>query len=608
MLWTGVDVNQTIQSYTQDPVYGDGRRFGPGRVFREEHGFTALHIAAQNGFLTAVDVLVKEGGANPNIEAGAGKVKPLHLAVKAGHSAVVNALLLASDGANVNDVVKDAETGASATLLGHAVKAGDLATVQVLLDHGAGINPAFVALAAKHNNSPIVQALVKAGADVNGKYGSGKTALHVAAAVGAIDTVKTLLSLGADIRAVDSAGSTALHAAAYQGSAELVRYLAAAPRAPIDALNRFADVTALSYAAEKGNIGAARALIAAGANVDRGRFSSSTGADYYSPLHCAARAGNVDMLHVLLAAGADVNRAPDHQRRHTPLTAAVMEGNVASAKALLDAGEEVRRIPGSALGESPVRHARKNGCDDLARALKQALNQPTSERRAAFIKGLAVEKVAQKPAKKPLKKLTEPTVVPLPSKSAQPQPRSTVVQLEPSQESDGRASSAVAAAQAVANEANETKEANEAEGASVPQSPSGVAIAGVPSESADASAMEKLVIRLDSVSENVVRLRRFSEALCRAETQHERSAARDSFSAEVERLQLNQYSLLGAILQMDPESPREQSIVRLARRVHSLNVEGIEAANSWLHVPNSAARSALRDGCRQWAEEVGELV
>ena len=57
------------------------------------------------------------------------------------------------------------------------------------------------------------QALLDAGADVNARERSGRTALHAAAAKGYSDVVKLLVERGADVAAKDIDGATPIDAA-----------------------------------------------------------------------------------------------------------------------------------------------------------------------------------------------------------------------------------------------------------------------------------------------------------------------------------------------------------------------------------------------------------
>ena len=91
-------------------------------------------------------------------------------------------------------------------------------------------------IAAAHANHSAVAALLAAGADVDAATGSvnyycwrehspdanrvdcgceGRTALHAAADVGAIDVARLLLSEGADVHEVDVENQTPLHRAAF---------------------------------------------------------------------------------------------------------------------------------------------------------------------------------------------------------------------------------------------------------------------------------------------------------------------------------------------------------------------------------------------------------
>ena len=162
--------------------------------------------------------------------------------------------------------------GMDPTELHAAVASGSLATVSRLL--AARADPSAEAddrtplhLAALHDNSDIMQALLVAGAEVGRATSMGSTALEWAAERGWLDGVLLLLRHGAPTDAVSRhGGTTALHRAAAAGHAHIIRALVAAG-APLVAKDT-AGYTALHMAAEFGQAAAAQALVELGAPLD----------------------------------------------------------------------------------------------------------------------------------------------------------------------------------------------------------------------------------------------------------------------------------------------------------------------------------------------------
>src|SRR5205085_294244 len=103
------------------------------------------------------------------------------------------------------------------------------------------------------------------------------------------DAVRALLKQGADVSAGHGDGMTALHWAAERGDAALAEMLVYAG-ANVAAVTRIGQYTPLHLAAKSGSAAVAQALIAAGANV--GARTSNSGV---TPLHLAASAGSVDV-------------------------------------------------------------------------------------------------------------------------------------------------------------------------------------------------------------------------------------------------------------------------------------------------------------------------
>ena len=213
-------------------------------------GHSALAIATASG-RAAVAIGLLERGADPNLT-GTGYT-PLHLAVPRDQVDVARALL--AHGADPNARV----VNAPAQLFGPGNGAGSEVQPEVADTEaggpaprrfGAGSNvsatPFF--LAAKHVNTPMMQALVAGGADPAMTSDDGTTALMVAAGLTQVqgpharrgevspyttswnhpdsfDAVTYLVSLGADLDAVNQAGQTALHGAAYMGAVDVVALL-----------------------------------------------------------------------------------------------------------------------------------------------------------------------------------------------------------------------------------------------------------------------------------------------------------------------------------------------------------------------------------------------
>ncbi|PRY51724.1 ankyrin repeat protein [Geodermatophilus tzadiensis] len=212
--------------------------------------------------------------------------------------------------------------------LGRLVRDGDVAAVRSAVadtprllggtvEHGGedGWTPLHLAVAAGRED--VVRELVTAGADLSARTESGRTPLHVAIEH-APELVGVLCGLGAT---VDAAAAAHL-----DDAGQLTRELDAGalltdPRTGLDLLTVAAaggaggtlrllldrgadpDAGALHAAAAGSRVDLVRALVEAGAAVDR--RDPDTGR---TPLHDAVAAGDApEVVRVLLAAGADVN-------------------------------------------------------------------------------------------------------------------------------------------------------------------------------------------------------------------------------------------------------------------------------------------------------------
>lgn len=104
-----------------------------------------------------------------------------------------------------------AETANSQTLSDVNWKTATPEQIQKLIDDGASVTDDLLILAAGGNsNSAVIEALIKAKADVNARDKDGVTPLMLAAMLNSNPAViETLVKASADINARDKAGKTA---------------------------------------------------------------------------------------------------------------------------------------------------------------------------------------------------------------------------------------------------------------------------------------------------------------------------------------------------------------------------------------------------------------
>jgi uncharacterized protein len=146
--------------------------------------------------------------------------------------------------------------------------------------------------------------------------------------------VRLLLKQGADVNAAQGDGMTALHWAAFRGDVDGTRMLISAG-GRLEAVTRNGNYTPLHLAAKAGNLPVVRALLDAGANANA--KTTSGGA---SPLHLAAAQGSADVVNALLEKKAAID-APDGAWNETPLMWAAAYNRVDALKALLAHGANI---------------------------------------------------------------------------------------------------------------------------------------------------------------------------------------------------------------------------------------------------------------------------
>jgi ankyrin repeat protein len=214
-------------------------------------------------------------------------------------------------------------TDAGATELHWAVHRDDRPLVDRLIRQGANVNAANeygvtpLVLACTNRNATIVDRLLAAKANPNAAQTNGVTPLMECARTGAAAAVALLLSRGASIDAAHAkSGQTAIMWAAAGKHSEVVKLLIG-HRANVRARSK-GGFTPLLFAARSGDEASARLLIEAGADVDEATR------EHGSTLVVASAGGHERVARLLLDRGADPNAAD--RFRMTPLHHAMQRG------------------------------------------------------------------------------------------------------------------------------------------------------------------------------------------------------------------------------------------------------------------------------------------
>lgn len=198
-------------------------------------GDTALHYAVFNDSVELVQLLLN-AGAKIEMKGRSGRT-PLHVAVmgrdkESSRIEIITILLKAGARGDSIDVKGNSP-------LHETVLYEDLDTLKLLLakpinvdvhlaDHGEEDRTALYLAATQRIHVfhiEIMQALLKAGANVNARMGEKRTALHGAVSADNLAAMRELLQAGADINARDINGDTPLLVAVSQGFNEPLKIL-----------------------------------------------------------------------------------------------------------------------------------------------------------------------------------------------------------------------------------------------------------------------------------------------------------------------------------------------------------------------------------------------
>jgi ankyrin repeat protein len=253
---------------------------------------TPLLLAAHSGDNGKLAELISSGSADVNEKSAYGWTA-LMFAAWQGHADCVKTLLSAGADPDVLSMEVPSsflETRGGyppTTALREAIQGGHFAIVQLLLDKGARIDGTAIALAARTGDIPLVERLVKLGANVNEKSESAFYAspLCAASATGKLEMVQWLVSHGADPNLV-ALRHTPLVAAIEADEVRIVKYLLENGAEPNLVINSGGD-TALLIAVVKStdrkryqdNLSVIRLLLSHGADKNYRGYDGETALD-----------------------------------------------------------------------------------------------------------------------------------------------------------------------------------------------------------------------------------------------------------------------------------------------------------------------------------------
>jgi ankyrin repeat protein len=227
------------------------------------HGYTALMVAALEGYSEIVQLLIQEG-ADVTLKDDSGNTALVNPCLR-GHTAVVHLLLKA--GADVKS--KD---GIRAFFF--AASTGHTELIKLFLDEGLDINvrneagvTALIEACTSEGHYRTVQFFLENGADPTAKTNPlGHTALHAAALNNKHEMISFLRNAGADLNARDASGATPLLCAAHRGHTETIDWLLSfGADINIPANN---GTTPIMAAASNFHFGAVEKLVSGGADVE----------------------------------------------------------------------------------------------------------------------------------------------------------------------------------------------------------------------------------------------------------------------------------------------------------------------------------------------------
>ncbi|XP_069498178.1 CARD- and ANK-domain containing inflammasome adapter protein-like [Ambystoma mexicanum] len=335
---------------------------------KDQNGRTALHRAAENGHADAVRVLLR-AGANMYALDKDGHT-PLHLAAQHQHLGILKIMLeeedrhyknghhflhmaaLRDDSRLVglllqNGAPVDEKDDKKKTALAYAVSKGFEQTVKVLLEAGASIDPDILELAFNNNNQAIFGLLLQ--------YSRGLSpdtlvsALFKAVQMNLHGIVAALVDKGTNVNAKNDIQYTPLLLAAELGKMESASVLIE-KGCRLDARTPNLS-TALHLTVQAGDVFLTRLLL------QKGMDANIAGPDDQTPLHVAAYHNKPELVDVLASAGSKIDAVT--KELATPLHVASQRGSLDAAQRLLNHKAKVNAKDKHS--QTPLHYAAKVG-------------------------------------------------------------------------------------------------------------------------------------------------------------------------------------------------------------------------------------------------------
>ncbi|VDN18660.1 unnamed protein product [Gongylonema pulchrum] len=399
--------------YNNEELLRELLEANPGKVhYRDKHGRSALHIAAQNGVLAVVDLLIK-AGADVNSMAGPSALcaTPLHVAAVSGRLNVVRRLIDAGAELLATDL-RDHCALELAQMANHFETACLLIdAIEMDREKTRLLHNDLIKASEEGDISAVVEALPNLCASncdavLNGATLDRKCALYLACLNGRKEVVEALLNIRGHMLIQPNTHDTVLHAAISSQEPAIVEMILKAFTHLVTTKNADGS-TALHWASQCGNLAIVKLLLEFSYDEDvltkiedvSGRFTyhfvldvNALDAQCRTALYLAVANSHYDvvkyLLEVELPSMNTARKCPFQVDVYcsggkTPLMVAAANGNIPLVKLLLEHGADVNLPCGltdadissldgaRCVGSGALNEACRIGCVPLVQLLLQ---------------------------------------------------------------------------------------------------------------------------------------------------------------------------------------------------------------------------------------------